>query len=314
MPVQVLKVSDRLTRIVWTGKLKGDSIVHQRECQANACNETFVEKFVLDSFHQKCTSYVLDLLLYGVTYQRNDKDNSGKYRGSIELTLLPSITEDEFMKGIGNRETNLLEYHHQPSAIWASLNGGENISMMNGTKTFKHFWYGDGPFVLPATSLMTQLNLVVWVEFDNASCGEKNTLRHLTDMFTRQTHCDVDFIFEDDERIGGHRNILAARSPVFAAMFQEPYESSREVNIADIRLDIFKELLHYIYAGRISKPWTEAIAMPLYVAADKYNIGDLTKECVDFLLHCIRVDNVITFMVWAHLYSVDKLAVFINKL
>ncbi len=102
---------------------------------------------------------------------------------------------------------------------------------------------------------------------------------------------------------------LEVMSTVFAAMFKHDMQESktRQVKIQDIKPDIFKPLLHYIYSGRICEPLSETSAQPLYVAADKYDISDLMKECVRFLFSRIRVDNASNLMVWAHLHSVDTL-------
>ncbi|EFX77450.1 hypothetical protein DAPPUDRAFT_26434, partial [Daphnia pulex] len=111
------------------------------------------------------------------------------------------------------------------------------------------------------------------------------------------------------QHIGGHSHILVARSPVFAAMFQHEMKETKtgQVSIQDIQLDIFKQLLHFIYSGRLSLPLTETSAKRLFEAADKYDIGDLKEECIAFLLTCISVNNVINLMAWAHIHSVDQL-------
>ena len=48
-----------------------------------------------------------------------------------------------------------------------------------------------------------------------------------------------------------HKTILAARSPLFAAMFKHPSKEklSGIVNVPDIEPDVFKVLLRYIYIG-----------------------------------------------------------------
>ena len=75
-----------------------------------------------------------------------------------------------------------------------------------------------------------------------------------------------------------------------------------------IQFDIFKQLLHYLYSGRLSLPLIEAVAQSLYMAANKYHIiDDLKEECVGFLLGCIWMENAITLMIWAHTNSVDNL-------
>ena len=51
-----------------------------------------------------------------------------------------------------------------------------------------------------------------------------------------------------------HKNILAARSEVFAAMFQHPTKEklSNQIEIEDIEPEVFQELLRFIYTGRVS--------------------------------------------------------------
>jgi hypothetical protein len=153
------------------------------------------------------------------------------------------------------------------------------------------------------------LTCLLWLEFETIAGGEKNALKQLTELYVQQNNCDVQFNLQDDQHIGGHSHILGARSPVFAAMFQHEMKETKtgQVSIQDIQPDIFKQLLHYIYSGRLSILLTETTAQRLFEAADKYDIGDLKKECVDFLLLCIRVDNVINLMAWANIHSVEEL-------
>ncbi len=153
------------------------------------------------------------------------------------------------------------------------------------------------------------LTCLLWLEFETSAKKKNNALKQITELYVQQIHCDVQFNFEDDQHIGGHSHILMARSPVFAAMFQHEMKETKtgQVSIQDIQLDIFKQLLHYIYSVQLSLPLTETTAQRLFEAADKYDIGDLKDECVDFLLDCIRLDNVINLMAWAYIHSVDEL-------
>ncbi|KZS09674.1 Uncharacterized protein APZ42_026064 [Daphnia magna] len=131
-------------------------------------------------------------------------------------------------------------------------------------------------------------------------------------LYVNQLNCDVTFHFdaaEKNESIGGHVAILSVRSSVFAAMFQSRMKetNTRKVCIKDIKPDIFKQLLHYIYSGRTSTELSEEIAQRLFVAADMYDIEDLKDECVQFLLTCIKLENAINLMAWAHVHAVDFL-------
>jgi speckle-type POZ protein len=123
-------------------------------------------------------------------------------------------------------------------------------------------------------------------------------------------------------------------------MFQHNMQESitGEVFIQDIERDIFYQLLHFIYSGRISDPLTESTAQQLLTAADKYDIQDLKKECASFLLpyvnetnaqkmfgladafhvknlkeECERIllldmqtTNVLNLIIWADLHSAEK--------
>ena len=72
------------------------------------------------------------------------------------------------------------------------------------------------------------------------------------------------------ESIPVHRALLAARSPVFAAMFR--HEDTKEaqesqVVISDVRAEVFKDLLHFAYTG--VKPKCGRLTTELLALADK---------------------------------------------
>lgn len=68
-----------------------------------------------------------------------------------------------------------------------------------------------------------------------------------------------------------HKAILAARSPVFAAMFEHGMAESRanRVNITDVEPDILGEVLRFIYTGRVVGLDNPVMAQELLAAADK---------------------------------------------
>ncbi|XP_045023631.1 speckle-type POZ protein B-like [Daphnia magna] len=157
----------------------------------------------------------------------------------------------------------------------------------------------------------TKIPYVLHINFSR-TCGEMNAQMQFINLYVNQFNCDVTFHFdtaEKDESIGGHVNILSVRSSIFAAMFQSGMQetNTRKVCIKDIKPDIFKQLLYYIYSGRTSTKLSEEIAQPLYVAADMYDIEDLKDECVQFLLSCIKLENAINLMAWAHVLSIDSI-------
>lgn len=150
---------------------------------------------------------------------------------------------------------------------------------------------------------------VLSIKFNSIGFGELNAVRRMAELLVQQTRCDVQFIFESGRRIGGHVAILSESSPVFEAMFTNDMVEAKtgQVVIADIQADIFKELLHYIYAGHTCTPLTEHTAQSLYVVAEKYDIQDLQKECLDFLLLHMQMNNAINLMIWADVQSIDEI-------
>ena len=73
------------------------------------------------------------------------------------------------------------------------------------------------------------------------------------DLFDKMPSSDVNF------NIGGrefpaHKLILAARSKVFEAMFKHSTKENvtNQIEIEDIKPEVFQELLRFIYTGRVS--------------------------------------------------------------
>src|SRR5699024_9957848 len=71
-----------------------------------------------------------------------------------------------------------------------------------------------------------------------------------------------------------HKAVLGARSPVFKAMFEHDLVETRQcqVDITDLDVDTFEQLLAYIYSGKI--PSMERYAMEMFVVADKVRCFD----------------------------------------
>ena len=82
-------------------------------------------------------------------------------------------------------------------------------------------------------------------------------------------HSDVT-INVTGQQFRAHKVILATRSPVFAAMFEHPSKENMTgiVDIADIEVNVFKELLRYIYTGQVPSLRMDEVAAGLLAAAD----------------------------------------------
>ena len=104
-----------------------------------------------------------------------------------------------------------------------------------------------------------------------------------------------------------HKAILAARSPVFAAMFQhnmKENENSR-IDITDVEETIVPEMLRYIYTGTCEN--LKDLADSLMIVADKYDLAGLKTMCENALIENLSVENATHTLVLADLHHADKL-------
>ena len=107
--------------------------------------------------------------------------------------------------------------------------------------------------------------------------------------------CDVEFLFRGiNYSIGSHANILTEKSFVFLAMPLRGTEANpaRVLN-EQMRPEIFKEVLFYIYTGTLSTPLNEGVVQPLYILAVKYRIEKLEEECIRYMCRILKDHNVV---------------------
>ena len=118
-------------------------------------------------------------------------------------------------------------------------------------------------------------------------------------LFGDKKFCDVKLTVNGVD-FHAHKNILAARSSVFAAMFEHEMKENinNTVNVTDINHEIFEEVLRYIYTGTISSV-THEMAIELLVAADKYELNRLKIICEVLIGKGLTKDNVSDVMIVA---------------
>uniref|UniRef100_A0A8C7YV00 Speckle type BTB/POZ protein n=1 Tax=Oryzias sinensis TaxID=183150 RepID=A0A8C7YV00_9TELE len=104
-----------------------------------------------------------------------------------------------------------------------------------------------------------------------------------------------------------HKAILAARSPVFSAMFEHEMEESKKnrVEINDVEPEVFKEMMCFIYTDKA--PNLDKMADDLLAAADKYALERLKVMCEDALCTSLSVENAADILILADLHSADQL-------
>ncbi|XP_057367454.1 kelch repeat and BTB domain-containing protein 4-like [Daphnia carinata] len=234
---------------------------------------------------------------------KTDPNQIQNYKIQFLLTTRPGEND-------GSNPTDdadaILVYYRLPCDIWLTM--ANDVTKHFLEKCLDNKWQTRN-ISIPHPSHYGAFNGVLSIKFNSIGIGELNAVIRMTELIVQQTHCDVEFVFESGQRIGGHVAILSVSSPVFEAMFTNDMVEAKtgRVVIADIEADIFKDLLHYIYTGRTATPLTEPTAQSLYVAAEKYDIEGLQEECVDFLLFHVQLNNAIDLMIWADVHSIIEI-------
>ncbi|XP_021014745.1 TD and POZ domain-containing protein 4-like [Mus caroli] len=106
-----------------------------------------------------------------------------------------------------------------------------------------------------------------------------------------------------------HKVILAARSPVFRAMFEHEMEErlTNRVEIPDLDPQVFKVMMGFIYTGKVLHLHSHSMACDLLAAADRYGLEGLMVMCEDALCRNLSVENAAHTLIVADLHSTEHL-------
>ncbi|KAH9364044.1 hypothetical protein HPB48_016382 [Haemaphysalis longicornis] len=125
-------------------------------------------------------------------------------------------------------------------------------------------------------------------------------------LLSSRRFSDVVFSVEGED-IHAHKNILAARSPVFAAMFENDMKEKEQgrVEIPDCRFEVFREVVEFIYTG--DAPKLDQMAEQVLVAANKYDLTRLKAMCEVVLCKKLSVRRAAEILVYADMHNAQQL-------
>ncbi|OXU22829.1 hypothetical protein TSAR_013606 [Trichomalopsis sarcophagae] len=126
-------------------------------------------------------------------------------------------------------------------------------------------------------------------------------------FFHNEKFSDVVLIDSTGKKIHAHKLILAARSTVFAGMFEHNMKEETEgtVTIPNIEYDCLKEMLRFIYTGKVEN--LENLAVDLLSASDQYALQDLKDMCESVLSSSVTTETAIATLVIADKHSTSVL-------
>lgn len=138
-------------------------------------------------------------------------------------------------------------------------------------------------------------------------------------MFLSRSMSDITFVFPTSvepsdtghvpvEHLPAHRYVLATASAVFQAMLFGPLAEKStvaEIVITDIEVDVFAEMLRYIYCDHVYLDGDNVTAL-LY-CAQKYHLPHLAERCVTWMLVHISAENVLDVLQQACMFEMNTL-------
>lgn len=137
--------------------------------------------------------------------------------------------------------------------------------------------------------------------YSNLGIGQENGKK----LYMNARTSDVTFSFDSNDgsvaRIVAHKNLLAAQSDVFEALFYGKSKSDRSVHMRDVSDGAFKEFLQYFYLSEV-KLSIENIGDVMHLG-HKYNVTQCVSDCVGFLTDVLTDENVCTIFLLAIRYD-----------
>ena len=180
----------------------------------------------------------------------------------------------------------------------------------------------DNPDLLPGGSLTCVCDLTVYGPEATIS-GSKNPDEELAivDNCGKEMNDQIGKLFGEknfsdvkitcgEEVFDCHRNILSVRSPVFDAMFQSDMIENRSKNVVikDIKPEVVKEMIYFIYNGETStENVMNEIGRDLLGAANKYQLELLKNKCEEKLCSLLDISNSVELLVLADLHQASRL-------
>ena len=169
-------------------------------------------------------------------------------------------------------------------------------------------WLKDGNLTIDTTFK------VITDEDDITEDCQVELCNDLRKMFLEKELSDIKIICKD-KTIDSHANILAARSPVFRAMFQSDMveRNERQVKIEGFNSKTVRQMLDFMYTGAFEladkkdKDKNTEDIEELLKAADQYLLESLKKICEKRLSNALDVGNCLQFLILADLHQADQL-------
>eukprot|EP00931_Biecheleriopsis_adriatica_P102117 TRINITY_DN77141_c0_g1_i1.p1 TRINITY_DN77141_c0_g1~~TRINITY_DN77141_c0_g1_i1.p1 ORF type:complete len:387 (+),score=60.35 TRINITY_DN77141_c0_g1_i1:30-1163(+) len=237
----------------------------------------------------------------GVSVHQVEAHESDISYGHCTVTLL----NVDPAKSIVRSFTNYQKFARCVKWGWHTQAAGGMGLTMTTVFDSSNGWLQDGKLRVRA-----RLKVLLDNDMPKQEVSRKNPLQELAHdfgaLFTSGSHTDVTLAMPDGE-IQAHSQILRARSPVFAAMFDSPMKESneRKVSIQGLDKAAVNAMVKFLYTGRPdpSSMESDSMVLDLLQAAHRYQVSGLVEMCVQHLTSHLAVETVSDWVQLADLIS-----------
>ncbi|KAJ8034064.1 Kelch-like protein 24 [Holothuria leucospilota] len=120
----------------------------------------------------------------------------------------------------------------------------------------------------------------------------------------KNEECTDVTIYAEGKRFPCHRNVLAASSRYFRAMFTSDHRerTSDEVELTGIKASCFQLILNYVYTGEVRISLNNV--QDLLIGADFLNYTTLSAGCIAFLKTAISIENCLDLITFSTRHTV----------
>lgn len=154
--------------------------------------------------------------------------------------------------------------------------------------------------------------LIIQYKIETLNIRSKGEVEFVEKSLNLESIFDSDFLSDftirvQHQKFKVHKVVLAVRSPVFHAMFQQKYceNLTNEIEISSFKPEMIYEMLRCIYTGRVKR--MQVHSRDLLAAADKYEIEGLKIICEQRFSENLSVGNLNEMPCLSTLYSADQL-------
>lgn len=273
-----------------------------KNCKEKNGQKKESETFKIHLPDGKVTSWQIDLYPKG-TSGRDDGDisvfltsnNNNDIRTKFSLSFLDPSGEKKGTRVV--KEYTFSKKSNPPKRSWGFASFLEPSNMEEQDKL---------TIVCDMTVYCHDKKISDLTDFQADLCKDFSRLFSDGDQFS-----DVEIIC-GEKTFACHKSILAARSPVFKAMFYADMEENREnkVVIEDFGPKVIENMLGFVYGAKTVWRNYEDLrehVSELLRAADQYNLPLLKVRCEEILSFSLSVDNCLVYLIIADMYQAEKL-------